>query len=226
MRGAVITAGLALWAWSGAGCSSASGGVAAENTAAACQNAADDDGDGHTGCADQDCWDFVFCAAQVSDTVGGDALSEDTGQPGDAAGGDTAMGGDADGTSLPDGGGGDTASGPSCEPCADGAVTGKVCAPSENVFVNDALVVIEGTGCDGLPFHLETRSAADGSWAFAAVPCGSHVVTVAKGSFERIFQVAVASGHTTDLSAAATKQCFQAAGTPIAGLDGTWDKIF
>ena len=219
MRSTVVLTGLALGAWVGGGCSStSSGGVAAENTSAACQNGADDDGDGHTDCADQDCWDFVFCAAQAGDTAGGDAVPGDTAQ----AAGDTANAGE---TSVSDTSPGDTAAGPSCEPCAMGAVTGRVCAPSEDVFVNDAVVVIAGTGCDGLPFRLETHSAADGSWSFAAVPCGSHVVTVTKGSFERLFQVAVASGHTTDLSGVGTKQCFQSAGTPIAVLAGSWDNI-
>lgn len=33
-----------------------------ENTSSACQDGADNDGDGHIDCSDQDCEDFVFCA--------------------------------------------------------------------------------------------------------------------------------------------------------------------
>ncbi|TNF24294.1 MAG: carboxypeptidase regulatory-like domain-containing protein [Deltaproteobacteria bacterium] len=208
--GWIVAAGLALLA-----CSETSdGGVATERTAAACTNDADDDGDGYTDCDDQDCWAFAVCqggdadASDVFDDVSGDTsgASDDTATPGDGSVGDT--------------GGGAT-----CEPCGTGTLTGKVCAPSENVFVNDALVVVEGVDCDGAAFHRETRSSADGAWTLTGVPCGSHTVTITKGSFARIFQVTVATGETTDLSGAATKQCFQAGGTPIAVLDGAYDDI-
>ncbi|MDI7269816.1 MAG: hypothetical protein QME96_17640, partial [Myxococcota bacterium] len=36
-----------------------------ENTAAACRDGLDNDADGHVDCADQDCWEFVFCRPAV-----------------------------------------------------------------------------------------------------------------------------------------------------------------
>jgi len=217
MRSLKSLAWIIVAAWAAAACSETSAGGVAENTAAACGNQADDDGDGYTDCADQDCWAFVFCQGADATTGDTDDVSDTVEAEGDTMGDGS---GDAGDTPTPDTGGV-----PSCEPCGTGTLTGTVCAPSENVFVNDALVVVAGTGCDGQAFRLETRSAADGGWTITGVPCGVHTVTITKSSFERIFQVAVGTGQTTDLSGAASKQCFQPGAVPIAVLDGSWDDM-
>jgi parallel beta-helix repeat protein len=56
----------------------------AENTAPRCQDEVDNDGDGHVDCQDQDCWLFVFCAAQA-DALGDAASPLDTQSAPDSA---------------------------------------------------------------------------------------------------------------------------------------------
>ncbi len=150
----------------------ASGTAAAENTAQACSDQADNDGDGWSDCADQDCWDFVFCADDVTDTTAGDAAaSSDTGATSADSGALTDSRADDD--ARPDGQiivtPGD------CDPCGNGSVRGRVCAPNRQVYVNDARVVLTGTGCDGQPFTLETRSDADGNWFFGLIKDGTDI---------------------------------------------------
>lgn len=60
-----------------AGCGDDDGGPA-ENTAAACRDGADNDGDGATDCADSDCADFVFCVDAGTDGDADGAPDGDT----------------------------------------------------------------------------------------------------------------------------------------------------
>ena len=112
----------------------------AENTATACRDGSDNDGDGFADCDDQDCWEFVFCggadgdadAESSADTdADPDAESVDTAEEvettpdGDDTGETTAAddGGDADVADDGDGGSacapGDDGCGPT-ELCGDG----------------------------------------------------------------------------------------------------------
>lgn len=193
------------------------GAIASESSASLCSDGRDNDGDGFTDCADQDCWSFAICAG--ADTRGGDTATVEPDVTSDAR---TGPDGDRapDGTSAtPDGGAG------LCDPCGAGTVMGRVCAPNEHTYVSEALVVIDGTGCDGQLFHREVRSAADGSWAVTDVPCGLHNLVITKGSFVAASNVAVRAGDTTDLTGAGQKLCFLGSSTSIAVLAGNWDKI-
>lgn len=219
---ALALAALALPTLLAAACSDdKAGGVASESTAALCSDQRDNDGDGFTDCADQDCWRSAACDG---DAIGGDTANADTTSAADATttapGDDVAPDATAD-TSTPD----DTDASGLCDPCGPGTVTGRVCAPNEHTYVSDALVVIDGTGCDGQLFHREVRSGADGSWTLTDVPCGLHNLVITKGSFVAASNVAVRSGQTTDLTGAGQKLCFDADTTAIAVLGGNWDDI-
>jgi hypothetical protein len=113
-----------------------------------------------------------------------------------------------------------------CEACGGhGGVRGRVCAPSERVFVAGAAVTIDGTGCDGSAYHAVTVSGAEGDWAFDQVPCGTHVVTSHKGSFTADTTVTVVGGQVTDVTGAADKLCFTRDTTHMAVLGGDWDDL-
>ena len=49
-----------------------------ENTASACRDEVDNDGDGHTDCADQDCGELMFCAQAPSKTAQTEIATEDS----------------------------------------------------------------------------------------------------------------------------------------------------
>ncbi len=177
-----------------------------EDSPTACDNGRDDDGDGFTDCGDQDCWGLAVC---------GDAGDTST----DAA--DTAL--DTAETTLPDTIRPETLA---CDPCsAKGSIKGRVCAPNENIFVNDADVWVEGVGCNGQPFRVETTSTADGTYYLLDVPCGAHTLNINKGSFAATFPVEVRQGELLDVTGAATKLCFGASAVKIAVLAGSWDDI-
>jgi len=185
-----------------------------------CQNGLDDDGDGFTDCADQDCWSA--CASLGDATSGGDR-----GAAADTSGVDTNVAADtigvADGTGPLDAPG-ETAS--TCDPCGlKGSIKGRVCAPNANVFVNDARVWVEGSGCGGEPFTIETTSAADGTYYLLDLPCGTHTLRIEKGSFGATHPVTVVGGELLDVTGAANKLCFGSSAAKIAVLDGSWDDM-
>ncbi len=218
----LAAAGLAL----AAACSDATTGGAGgtEAGAAACSDGLDNDGDGWTDCGDQDCWGQGVCGD------GGDA-------EGDGKGLDDAMVEDVadvaedvvqDATAPPTDAPAQPETPPAtgtCEPCGYGAVKGVVCAPNEQIYVNDAKVTIQTFDCDGKPITLSVKSDKDGRYQFDQVPCGQHTLVIQKGSFSTQAVVQVKSGHTTDTSGAAYKLCFQATKTKIAVLDGNWDDL-
>ncbi len=197
---------VALGIW---GCNDSGAGSA--ETGAACTDEADNDGDGFTDCADQDCWREPGCGGGPADTVDGDVApgdgvsTQDLAAPEDVPARDT--------TPL------------SCDPCGVGSLTGRACAPSQAAAVAGATVTVRGAGCDGQAFSLEVRSAPDGSYVFPEVPCGEHTLEVRSGSFGRSFEVQVATGITTDVGAGANKGCFGAQAARIAVLEGTWDEM-
>lgn len=186
-----------------------------------CGNGRDDDGDGFSDCADQDCWSALSCAdgATTNPDVGADsATPDDVTSVTTSTLPDSSLVTDITDASLPD-------TGPSCEPCGLGQIKGRVCAPSEQVFINDADIVVSGIGCDGQPFTIETESGHDGSYWVLDVPCGTHEITITKGSYSAIYAIPVVSGEITDVTGAANKLCFEATRTRIAALDGTWDDL-
>ncbi len=213
-----------------AGCANeaSGGGTGTETGTAACTDSVDNDDDGYIDCLDQDCWELVACASEEADDArdsdaAGDAVDP---EPEVAVDPDAAEPGDS--SSSPDVVGdseGPPPIGSTCEPCGYGQLTGKVCAPNEQVFVNGATVTIETTDCDGNPVVLETTSDVNGVYHFDAVPCGNHQVEVVKGSFETTYGVSIHVDEHTDLSAAVAKICFSATSATIAVLDGNYDDI-
>jgi len=188
----------------------AGGGV--EIGSALCADQKDNDGDGFIDCQDQDCWGEATCAEPGDVTAGSDGLADDTILPPDTSDLET-IAGDVGPT------------GPACDPCGAGSLVGKACAPSEAAAIAGATATVRGTGCDGQPFEVTARSAADGTYTIGSVPCGTHTVEIRSGSFARTFEVQVASGQTTNLATGANKGCFLKQAAKLAVLKGTWDEI-
>ena len=211
-----------------AACSDPEGGTV-RGEAGLCDNLRDDDGDGFSDCADQDCWGAGTCGdASTGDVdVAGDATSAgdtDTSASEATTAGDTGGPTDTTTDATIDTRPGDTTS--TCDPCGEkGSIKGRVCAPNANVFVNDARVWVEGTGCDGGPFSLETTSSADGTYYLLDVPCGTHTLSIEKGSFATTHPVSVASGELLDVTGAANKLCFSSGAAKIAVMAGSWDDM-
>lgn len=190
-----------------AACSDDQSGTAGVGEAGLCDNGQDDDGDGFVDCADQDCWSSASCADATPDTSAPDATAPDSSPPDSV-------------DPRPE------TTGPSCDPCGEkGSIKGRVCAPNEDVFVNDARVWVEGIGCDGAPFTLETSSDFDGTYYLLDVPCGTHTLNIEKGSFATTHPVPVVAGELLDVSGAANKLCFSSGAARIAVLSGTWDNL-
>lgn len=183
-----------------------------------CGNGLDDDHDGFSDCADQDCWSQIACVDGTNgDATSGDGTSGDGTSAGDGSDATTTTPTDV---SFPD------VVTPACDPCSDvGQVKGRVCSPSQQVYVNGATVVVSGIGCDGQAFTKETTSDGDGSYWLLDVPCGEHTLTITKGSFSAIYSIPVVGGEITDVSGAANKLCLQASKTKIAVLDGSYDDL-
>jgi hypothetical protein len=205
---------LCLLAIIAAACNDSGDGATGERGAVLCSDDLDNDADGFKDCADQDCWAEASC------------LAPDASNPGDSNGGaDTASTPDTtavDDTETPD----TTTPQPiGCDPCGIGSITGRACAPSATAAVSQATVTVSGIGCDGNPFTLTATSGADGNFNFPAVPCGTHTLTIERGSFRRDVDVMVANGRNTNLGEGATKACFQAAAARVAVLAGTWDHM-
>jgi hypothetical protein len=117
----------------------------------------------------------------------------------------------------------DAAPSHACEPCGYGSLTGKVCAPNEQVFVPHALVTVNVIDCDGVPKQFQTYSDADGAYHLADLPCGVHTVVVTAGSFSTTYTAEVKVGDETDLTGIGVKLCFKAQTVTIAVLWGQWD---
>ena len=161
----------------------------------------------------------------------------DAGAPGDGAAGAPDGGAGIDGstpadTQSPPGDTGPTGPGGTPDPtnacaggCGTGSVTGVVCAPNEQVFVNGASVWVDATGCDGQPITVQVTSDSKGRYTLEGVPCGYQTVHIQKNSFEHEFKVPVAVGEETDVTAAGYKQCFKATAADIAVIEGDWDEI-
>ena len=210
MRGIVLGLAVLLLA----ACSS-SDKTAPENTLAACQDESDNDGDGAVDCADEDCQVFVACAqARTGDAAGADARDGDGEEPvSDLVPDDTGA--------APD----DTGPNGFCDPCGYGSLKGRVCAPSEQVYVSGATITIETTDCAGEPLVLTAVSQVDGSYLFESVPCGYQTVHIEKGNFVYEYDVPVKTGELMDVSGADIKMCFGASVVSIAVLWGQWDEM-
>lgn len=199
--------------WALFACSDDAGTGGVENSAALCGNGVDDDGDGFTDCGDQDCWSVSVCgdvSGDTNDTNDSSDSNAETSVPD---------------TTIPDVSGPDTVA---CDPCAadsKGSIKGRVCAPNQSIYVNDADVWVEGLGCNGEPFKVETKSGVDGTYYLLDVPCGAHTLNIQKGSFGATFPVEVRQGQLLDVSGAATKLCFGANAVKIAVIAGSWDDI-
>ena len=162
-----------------------------------CDDGRDNDGDQFVDCADQDCWGDATCGDAVGETSDVGAETSETVGPGETSADTTAeVTPEVDGAVEVDGTP-DTTS--TCDPCAaKGSVKGRVCAPSEHVFVSDARVWVEGVGCDGEAFTIETTSGADGTYYLLDVPCGTHDLKIEKGSFSADHRVTICLLYTSD----------------------------
>jgi|GEM_PF-1017799 len=108
-------------------------------------------------------------------------------------------------------------------PCGYGALKGLVCAPNATTNISGALVTVTATTCDGTVQTYQTYSLPDGTYYFPDLPCGTHVVTVTIGQWEREYPLVVNAGELTDHTGALTKVCFASNSVPIAVLWGQWD---
>jgi hypothetical protein len=220
LAGVCFVAGLVL----AAGCSGSSGGASAEeSTLEACQDKEDNDGDGDIDCADSQCQVFVACLGFL-DTAGETRASEVVS---DAAL-DTAevvpdLAPEAVAEVVPDVP--PEVEEPWCDPCGYGSLKGRVCAPSQQVFVAGATVTINTVDCDGKSMTLKTTTNSEGIYYFDSVPCGYQTIQIYKGSFTHEFEVPIKVGKLMDVSGADMKMCFAASATSIAVLWGQWDEM-
>ena len=113
-----------------------------------------------------------------------------------------------------------------CDPCTGlGSLKGRVCSPSESVFISGATVTVSGTGCNGAPFTQTVESGIDGTYYLLDLPCGVHTLQIGKGSFQTTHTVTIRAGQLSDVSGAANKLCMGASAAKIAVLDGSYDNI-
>jgi hypothetical protein len=232
MRGSrlLVAMGFGLVLASGA-CGGSGAGGSAEDTLELCTDGQDNDGDGKKDCDDDDCQVFVACLpgnqdgnVRLPDAAGDGALAGDQPGPGDgkelagdAAGPEAVVGPDVSDAVADTGG--------NCQPCGYGSLKGRVCAPSQQVYVAGATVTIKTKDCSGEPLTLTATSNIEGVYQFDSVPCGMQTVEIKKGSFAHSFEVPITAGKLTDVSGADIKMCFAASAVSIAILWGQWDEM-
>ncbi len=109
-------------------------------------------------------------------------------------------------------------------PCGnEGSVTGRVCAPDQQTWVNGAAVFIDGTDCHGQAFHVETASATDGTFNLTGVPPGSWTVKATLGAFTQETPVTVNASAATAIPD--NQLCVAQKAVRIAVVTGAGDKI-
>ena len=108
--------------------------------------------------------------------------------------------------------------------CGDeGSVTGRICAPDQQTWVNGARVFIDGTDCNGQAQHLEASSAADGTFSLANVPPGDWTVKAVLGAFTQETPVTVRARAATAIPD--NQLCVAQKAVRIAVVTGSGDKI-
>ncbi len=108
--------------------------------------------------------------------------------------------------------------------CGDeGSVTGRVCAPDLQTWVNGARVFLDGTDCHGMPLHVETTSAQDGTFTLMGVPPGDWNVQVVLGAFTQATAVNVRAMAATAIPD--NQLCVEQKAVRIAVVTGAGDKI-
>ena len=97
-----------------------------------------------------------------------------------------------------------------------GGISGRICAPSGDHWVSNALVWIEAEA-----IRYETTTDLDGMFVLEGLPAGVHTVHVEKGFFTADFDVLVVEGTVTPL---AEDECLQD-DVEIAVVTGDYDNI-
>jgi hypothetical protein len=98
-----------------------------------------------------------------------------------------------------------------------GSVTGRICAPSQNVYVAGADVWVEFN--DGT--RITSVTDADGYFTLEDVPAGIHTVYVSKGSFTAEFDVSIKANEVLEL---AQEECLEG-DINIAVVTGAYDNV-
>lgn len=109
-------------------------------------------------------------------------------------------------------------------PCTDfGSVTGRVCAPDQQTWVNGASVTVDALDCHGDPVHVSTVSGDDGTFTLDGIPNGSWVVKAESGSFTQELPVNITPGQTTEIPV--NQLCVAQRQVKIAVITGIGDQI-
>ncbi|MBN1944834.1 MAG: carboxypeptidase regulatory-like domain-containing protein [Bradymonadales bacterium] len=109
-------------------------------------------------------------------------------------------------------------------PCGYGNVEGRVCSPSENVWIAGARVYVETLDCDGNPVLIETTSDDGGHFLLEHVPSGWQTIKVERGSYYTQVDTLVLADTTVSVSLD-DKLCFDADSARLAVVSGDYDSI-
>ena len=104
-----------------------------------------------------------------------------------------------------------------------GSITGRVCAPDLATWLNGATVALDGTDCNGQPTHVETTSAADGTFTLPGAPPGDWRIKATLGAFSQETPVTVRAGASTAIPD--NQLCVAQKTVRIAVVTGSGDKI-
>ncbi len=109
--------------------------------------------------------------------------------------------------------------------CTDlGTVTGRVCATDQQTWLNGATVSVDAIDCNNMRIHVETTSAADGTFTLTGVPPGTSLVVHAElGAFTQDTPVTVTANMTTAIPD--NQLCVAQKAVKIAVVTGAGDKI-
>ncbi len=107
--------------------------------------------------------------------------------------------------------------------CPVGTITGRVCAPDQQTWVNGAQVYVSGSDCHGDPFLVAAPSGADGSFSLDAVPTGPQAVHAELGAFTQEIPVTVTAHQTTAIPD--NQLCVAQKAATFAVISGAGDHI-
>lgn len=114
---------------------------------------------------------------------------------------------------------------PGQDECADGNITGYVCAPNGTTKIGGAHVWTKAFDCKGNQVVIDTFTDDAGNFELKGVPAGETKVFIQKGSFETEYVVTVPEGGTVHAPDVVEDTCFPDDQVKIAVITGNWDSI-
>jgi hypothetical protein len=112
--------------------------------------------------------------------------------------------------------------------CQTGGVMGRLCLPAGEDVLADAHLTVTALDCLGLPVTFTDDTAANGHFALAGLPAGTHTVSVEHPSWSGTFEITVVPGEIVfaGLGGSDDAPLCESPGAPrLAVVRGEYDQV-